>query len=54
MNTTKNPSQKCFGCELTENEKPLVSIKYRGKKLWACLECLPKILHGKKNVDDYI
>lgn len=54
MANKNNPFQKCFGCDLTEKEKPLVSIKYSGENRWACLECLPQLIHGSKSFDDYI
>ncbi|MHA2297698.1 MAG: hypothetical protein ACXADA_16845 [Candidatus Hodarchaeales archaeon] len=46
--------QKCVICESTEDNIPLVSIKYRGDNKGACITCLPTLIHGKKNIDDYI
>lgn len=47
-------AQKCLACELTEEDKPLISIKYRGADRWICSKCLPQILHEKKDINDYI
>ena len=44
----------CFGCENTDEEKTLISIKYKNNNIWVCADCLPKMLHGQKNIDDYI
>ena len=54
MANTNNSSQKCVICDLTEKEKPLVSIKYSGENRWICLGCLPQLIHGNKNLDDYV
>jgi len=51
-----NPNQmieKCVCCETTENELPLISISYKQNKSWTCFRCLPLLLHGKKNIDDF-
>ena len=46
--------EKCVSCDLTEEKMPLISITYKGNKKRICLNCLPQMLHGKKNIDDYL
>ncbi len=45
--------EKCVCCETTEDKIPLISISYKQNKSWTCFNCLPQLLHGKKNINDY-
>jgi len=35
----------CFNCQRSENEGPLVSIRYRQQNGWVCTQCLPTLIH---------
>jgi len=38
--------QRCFRCERSEEEAPLIPIRHQGQSLWACTGCLPALIHG--------
>ncbi len=37
--------QACLICDTTENERPLVSQRYRGHAIWVCTACMPVVIH---------
>ncbi|PKM78204.1 MAG: ferredoxin [Firmicutes bacterium HGW-Firmicutes-15] len=37
--------QQCNFCHNTEDDAYLLPIKHKGKALWACTRCLPKLIH---------
>lgn len=36
---------KCLECDRGSNEIPLLSIEYRGSRLWICPQHLPVLIH---------
>ncbi len=38
-------TQQCLNCERSENETPLVALRYRGAPLAICPQCLPVLIH---------
>lgn len=40
----------CLSCEKTEQEKPLLAIKYQGQELFICPQCLPVLIHKPANL----
>jgi hypothetical protein len=38
--------QNCLNCGRSENEMPLVSLLYKGEKVYLCSGCLPILLHS--------
>ena len=38
--------QRCFRCGADEDAVPVVPIRHRGESLWACVHCLPPLIHG--------
>ena len=42
--------QQCLNCERTENEIPLVSLRYAGAQAWICSQCLPTLIHKPQNL----
>lgn len=36
---------ECLFCHRTEQQVPLVSLKYDGKDLWICPQHLPVLIH---------
>ncbi|MGI6452398.1 MAG: ATP-binding protein [Syntrophomonadaceae bacterium] len=38
--------QHCNFCRESEDTKYLVPIKSKGKSLWVCTRCLPRLIHG--------
>jgi hypothetical protein len=42
--TTNNP-KKCFNCEQTEDEIPVLSWSFQGRPFVACSQCVPTLIH---------
>jgi len=42
---SKNHTQ-CLHCQRTEYEAPLMSVRYRGRQMWICVQCLPILIHN--------
>jgi hypothetical protein len=43
-----NQSEKndaCFSCQKLDGEVPLVKLKFAGKEIWICPQCLPALIH---------
>lgn len=35
----------CSNCAISEEEAPLVSLRYQGQDEWICTQCLPQLIH---------
>lgn len=35
----------CLNCGKTEQEKPLLTIKFQGNEIYICPQCLPVLIH---------
>jgi hypothetical protein len=47
--TDNNQNDKqaiCEFCKATENDKPIFTTDYQGRKLLVCARCLPGLIHG--------
>jgi hypothetical protein len=42
----------CLNCGLSEQEKPLLTIKYRQNEIYICPQCLPVLIHKPANLAD--
>ncbi len=51
MEENKTP-QRCLNCERTEDETPLVSLRYHGGGLAICPQCLPILIHQPEKLED--
>lgn len=38
--------QQCSFCGISEDDGHLMPVKNRGKALWTCTRCLPRLIHG--------
>ena len=38
--------QRCFLCQTDEDSVPLIPVRHQGESLWACVRCLPALIHG--------
>ena len=38
-------SRKCFNCQTSEQDSPVVNLRYKGKELWICPRCIPNMIH---------
>ncbi len=35
----------CLNCNRSEEEMPLVSLRYANRQTWICSQCLPVLIH---------
>ncbi len=43
----------CFNCQRSENEIPLIPLRYQGgDSLWICPQCLPTLIHQPEKLTD--
>ncbi len=42
-NTTK---VHCLQCQRSDYEVPLVPMRFRGRTVWICAQCLPILIHN--------
>lgn len=47
---TQSNLHQCLNCERTENQIPLVSLRYAGGQAWICSQCLPTLIHQPQNL----
>jgi hypothetical protein len=45
MNQSDSKPAACFNCGKSEDEFPLVQLKYSGKQVLICPQCLPALIH---------
>jgi hypothetical protein len=45
-NGQNNKQAACEICKTTENDKPIFTTDYKGKKFQVCAHCLPGLIHG--------
>ena len=43
---TTPESPKCFLCNATDEQVPLFRVLFKGRKRWACAQCVPTLVHG--------
>jgi len=39
-------TQRCFHCDVGEDQAPLIPFRRQGQSLWVCTRCLPMLIHG--------
>jgi hypothetical protein len=39
------PQKVCLNCGLSEQQKPLLTIKYQHNEIYICPQCLPVLIH---------
>lgn len=49
MNQVIEPKH-CLNCNVSENEIPLVNLKFAGKKEFICSRCLPILIHSPQKL----
>ena len=40
----------CLNCNASEQEKPLLTIKFQGNEIYICPQCLPVLIHKPANL----
>jgi len=43
--TQAQEAQHCLNCDRSENQIPLVNLRYAGQSGWICSQCLPVLIH---------
>ena len=43
---------KCFNCEKDEGNVPLLRMKFSGKEIWICPQCLPVLIHKPEQLTE--
>ena len=46
------PDSTCLNCGSSEQERPLITIKFQGKELFICPQCLPILIHKPYQLAD--
>jgi hypothetical protein len=42
----------CLNCGSSEQERPLITIKFQGKEFYICPQCLPILIHKPYELAD--
>ena len=42
----------CLNCGRSENQAPLVSLRFAGNPNWICTQCLPTLIHKPQMLAD--
>ena len=51
MPQSANPLH-CLNCGRSEQEVPLVSLRYAGEARWICSQCFPLVIHQPQRLAD--
>lgn len=38
--------KRCFNCDKTESDIPVLNMKYKQNELWVCPQCIPNLIHN--------
>lgn len=44
----------CLNCGASEQERPLLTLKFQGKELYLCPQCMPIMIHKPQQLADKI
>ena len=42
---TQAPEATCFNCGKSESDSPLIQLRYAGRTLYVCPQCMPTLIH---------
>jgi hypothetical protein len=42
----------CLNCSSSEQERPLITIKFQGQEYYVCPQCLPILIHKPDQLAD--
>lgn len=42
----------CLNCNTSEDDRPLITLKFHGKELYICPQCLPTLIHKPYQLAD--
>jgi hypothetical protein len=43
-------SNQCLNCGESEQVVPLVTLQFRGARIWMCPQCLPILIHSPQKL----
>ncbi|HEX5836358.1 MAG TPA: hypothetical protein VFY26_00915 [Anaerolineales bacterium] len=46
------PIFTCLNCGASEADRPLITLKFQGKDLYICPQCLPALIHKPYQLAD--
>ena len=46
------PIATCLNCGASEQDRPLIALKFQAKDLFICLQCLPTLIHKPYQLAD--
>ncbi len=46
------PTSTCLNCGTSEQDRPLISLKFQDKELYICPQCLPTLIHKPDQLAD--
>ena len=46
------PIFTCLNCGTSEADRPLITLKFQGKELYICPQCLPVLIHKPYQLAD--
>ncbi len=49
---SENDTAKCLNCDASEQEIPLVSVRFAGRQVWFCSNCMPVLIHRGEELRD--
>lgn len=44
----------CLNCGISEQERPLLTLKFQAKELFICPQCMPILIHKSHDLVDKI
>jgi hypothetical protein len=48
----KEERDVCFSCQKDDGKVPLVKLKFVGKEIWICPQCLPALIHKPQELSE--
>ena len=45
------PDETCFSCGMTESDVPLIQLKFEGRQIHICPQCLPVLIHHPEKLE---
>ena len=46
------PHSTCLNCGTSDQERPLLTLKFQGQELYICPQCLPTLIHKPYQLAD--
>ena len=46
------PTSTCLNCGASDQDRPLVTLKFQGQEFYICPQCLPALIHKPYQLAD--